>query len=437
MLSKDGITDSTKKFNKLFFGIEDCDEDEQRKKIEEMNGLMEEMKQKELETILIEKLFNKISIKIEEKKMSMENAILLLKHVGYYKALKKISKLNFNGTSLDYIFVRMILNKATKNEEKNEKLLIDLCKCFALLKDGVISPELLSICVPCLLKNALMKDKREETQKEVEIALLGLSDMGYCYFRQELYLKEIIEIIKHQQKHRNLTKLAYQSAWKFFIYIYSNDYILKDMIVNELHFGREAARELNELTRNVNWKKKKEEMSKEEAKDEFILMRWLDAINYYNSFCKLWNEECVELIGSVVRVFRAAKDNHSVISNQCIYPLRNATENRVVKVDELLKGGAVEAVLEEMQGRTVDDGMLFNCLQFFTNVSEKLKEKEKDEKEKVKRKAIKRKIFEKMEEEGYEDTITSFYGIFDFLNRNLSLPFNELSFNISGYFVYV
>ncbi|KAH7829060.1 uncharacterized protein MONOS_17130 [Monocercomonoides exilis] len=173
-------TQNEKKYKRLLSELEDCTEIEQKVKIEEMREVMNEKDDEEFRSIFTKEIFNKISIKIEEKKMSMDNAIMLLKHVGYYKALKKISKLNFNGTSLDYIFARMILYKATKNEEKNEKLLIDLCKCFALLKDGVISPELLSICVPCLLKNALMKDKREETQKEVEIALLGLSDMGYC-----------------------------------------------------------------------------------------------------------------------------------------------------------------------------------------------------------------------------------------------------------------
>eukprot|EP00770_Monocercomonoides_exilis_P004264 MONOS_4245.1-p1 / transcript=MONOS_4245.1 / gene=MONOS_4245 / organism=Monocercomonoides_exilis_PA203 / gene_product=unspecified product / transcript_product=unspecified product / location=Mono_scaffold00110:92679-93516(+) / protein_length=244 / sequence_SO=supercontig / SO=protein_coding / is_pseudo=false len=241
--------------------------------------------------------------------------------------------------------------------------------------------------------------------------------MGYGEMKQELYLKEITEIIKHQQKHRNLTKLAYH---------------LEDTIVNELHFGREAARELEELTRNVNWKKKKEEMSKEERKEELSLMRWLQTSNVYFSGCQLQNEEFAEILSSISYVFRASNDNHREIDLWCTYPLINAVENRVVKVYDLMKGGAVKAVLERIQRQTLNEGMANECLQFFKNVSNRLEEEEKDEKEEEERKATKMETFKKLEEEGYEDTIISFHETLKILNRRYYLG---LSLKISDYFV--
>ncbi|KAH7817044.1 uncharacterized protein MONOS_10882 [Monocercomonoides exilis] len=277
---------------------------------------------------------------------------------------------------------------------------------------------MLCVCVPCLLKAASVKDESEEVQTEVEIALMALSDMGFFEIGQELYLKEITEIVKHQQKHRNLTKLAYH---------------LEDTITAELHFGREAARELEELARCIDWKKK-EEMNKEETKEEFALMRWLKTCEMYFLSCRLWNEENVELINSIVHLYRAAKGNNGVICNRCIHFLRNASDNRVVKVEDLLKGGAVDTVLEGMQQPTLDDNVMRNCLYFFLNVSKRLKRKTDDELEEVKGKELNRKVFEKLEEEGYEDAITSFHKIFEFLNQKY---YDDLSLSISDYLVNV
>eukprot|EP00770_Monocercomonoides_exilis_P008026 MONOS_7984.1-p1 / transcript=MONOS_7984.1 / gene=MONOS_7984 / organism=Monocercomonoides_exilis_PA203 / gene_product=unspecified product / transcript_product=unspecified product / location=Mono_scaffold00289:33874-34863(+) / protein_length=311 / sequence_SO=supercontig / SO=protein_coding / is_pseudo=false len=297
-----------------------------------------------------------------------------------------------------------------KKEEKNEKLLVDLCECYLLFYIEFPSLDLILTCVPCLLKATLKKEENDETQKEVEIALLALSRINRHYFlRQELYLKEITEIIEHQQKHRNLSQLAYQSTWKFFIYRYFNDYFLKGNIMNKLHFGREAARELEELIKCVDWNRKNGEEGGKEAKEELILLRCLQTIVVYFCICKLENEENEGLIKSIVKVLRAVKDNRRDISDQCISSLRNAAENRVVKVEYLLKGGAVEAVLEGMQRPTLNECLRFDCLQFFMNVSERLNEKVDNKTEEEERKATKRKIIDKMEEEGYEDTITSFH----------------------------
>eukprot|EP00770_Monocercomonoides_exilis_P008046 MONOS_8004.1-p1 / transcript=MONOS_8004.1 / gene=MONOS_8004 / organism=Monocercomonoides_exilis_PA203 / gene_product=unspecified product / transcript_product=unspecified product / location=Mono_scaffold00290:36590-37633(-) / protein_length=309 / sequence_SO=supercontig / SO=protein_coding / is_pseudo=false len=306
----------------------------------------------------------------------------------------------------------MIIEEEKIKEEKNEKLLVDLCECYLLL-NGCASSELISICVPCLLEAALKKDESEETRKEKEIALLALSHID----RQELYLNEIKENILYHQEHHNLTQLAYH---------------LK-VIVNELHFGREAARELEELTRNMDWKKKEgEEMNKEEAKEEFALIRWLKTCEMYFLNCRLWNEENPGLINSIVHLYRAAKGNNGVICNLCIYSLRNAAEKRVVRVEDLLKGGAIDVFLEEMQRPKLNDNIAYECFQFFMNVSSRLKEKEDDEKEEEERKATKMETFEKLEEEGYEDTITSFYGIFELLKNKY---YGDLSLSISDYLV--
>ncbi|KAH7819296.1 uncharacterized protein MONOS_9622 [Monocercomonoides exilis] len=421
------------KFSKLFSELEHCPESEQRKKIEEMNELVEEINKEEFELVFNEELYDKIYKMIEEKKISMENALLLVKHIGYNKTSKSFWIYGFVDSSLCIRFEQMIVEEEQKKEEKNEKLMIDLCECYLLLIRWT-SSKLIMICMPCVLKVAMNKEESEEAQKEVEMALLALSNISfYTEIEKEAYLKKITEIIKHQQKHRNLTKLAYQSAWEFLIKRFTKDRNLEDMIVNELHFGREASRELEELTRCIDWKKKGgEEMNKEETKEEVILRKWIETISIYFRYCSLQNEEFVELINSIVQIYRAAKDNHRRICNWCIYSLRNAAERRVVKVEDLLKGGAVEAVLEEIYQLTLDDDFACESLHFFMYVSSRLKEKVKDEKEEEKRKAIKRKIFEKMEEEGYEDIVVCFQEIIDFIN---GIYYKALPLNITDYFV--
>ncbi|KAH7829798.1 uncharacterized protein MONOS_3341 [Monocercomonoides exilis] len=140
----------------------------------------------------------------------------------------------------------MIIDENEKKKEVNEKILTDLCESYLLLNRWP-SSEMDSIIVPCLLKVASKKDETEEAQKEVEIALLALGNIG---FWEKLYLNEITDIIKYHQEHQNLTRLAYQSAWGILIYGFTKVDSLEEVIVNELHFVREATRELEELTKN-------------------------------------------------------------------------------------------------------------------------------------------------------------------------------------------
>eukprot|EP00770_Monocercomonoides_exilis_P013122 MONOS_13066.1-p1 / transcript=MONOS_13066.1 / gene=MONOS_13066 / organism=Monocercomonoides_exilis_PA203 / gene_product=unspecified product / transcript_product=unspecified product / location=Mono_scaffold00774:6197-7450(+) / protein_length=399 / sequence_SO=supercontig / SO=protein_coding / is_pseudo=false len=398
-----------------------------------MNEIVDEMNNEEFRSIFKSELFDKIDKMIEEKKMSIENTILLLKHAGCCIKLKNVFIPSFGKSSLANRFEKMIIKEEKKKEEKNEKLFVDLCECYIFL-NGYINSKMRCVCVPCILKAALKKEESEETQKEVEMALLTLSGMGHCFLRKELYLKEITEIIKHQQKHRNLTKLANQSAWLFLIDRFCSDEHIERIAMNELHFVREATKELEELIGCIDWKRKEEEMSKEEANEVLVITGWTKTIKSFFDSCKLWNEEFVELISSIVQEYRTVKDKFREISYWCISSLRNAAGNGFVPVEDLLKR-AVDVVLEGMQRQTYNEGMTTECLRFFENVSIKLKEKKEDDKEEEERKATKRKIFEKMEEEGYEDTIASFHKMFNFLNRHFWIT--VLSLNISDYFVNV
>eukprot|EP00770_Monocercomonoides_exilis_P008909 MONOS_8864.1-p1 / transcript=MONOS_8864.1 / gene=MONOS_8864 / organism=Monocercomonoides_exilis_PA203 / gene_product=unspecified product / transcript_product=unspecified product / location=Mono_scaffold00347:10654-12085(-) / protein_length=327 / sequence_SO=supercontig / SO=protein_coding / is_pseudo=false len=321
----------TEKFTALFDGLEECDEEEQVQKIMEMNGLIDEMNKEEFESIFTIELFNKIHQMIEKEKLPWGNAILLMKHVGYYQMLKRFYDYAFIDSLLSDRFQELIIEEEEKKGEKNERLLVDLCECYLLQLDYNICEDLVSICVPCLLKVASKKERNEETQKEVEIALFGFNciDDG-TKIKKEIFKNEIKEIVYYQQEHRNLTHLAYQSAWMFLICGFPKVDSSEEVIVNELHFGREARREIEDLSKCIDWKRKEEENGRIEV---HIIERWLDVIDNYLTSCELWNEELAGLINCIVQVLRASRDNHKDIRNRCFDILRCAAENRNVEID--------------------------------------------------------------------------------------------------------
>ncbi|KAH7820012.1 uncharacterized protein MONOS_15170 [Monocercomonoides exilis] len=422
----------TEKFSKLLHELENCNEDEQKQKIEEMNEIIDGMNKDEFETVFTEELFDNIHQMIEEKKLSVENVIGLLKRIGYCCLMKKGC---FQGFPLSYLrkgFEKMISDENEKKDGKNEMLYADLCLCYLSLRNNCWT-ELLTICMQCLLKVALKKEESEEVQKEVEMALLALSDIEYYILHNELYLKEIKEIIIYHQDHRNLTQLAYQSAWGFLTNRLFNNANLEEVIVNDLHFVREARREMEELMKYVDWKREKEERGKE-GKEEIIISKWLQTLGKFLFYCRLRNEEYSVLVESIVQAFRAAKDNYRDIVSQCVESFSYSVNNRNVKVEDFLKRGAVSLIFEEICRPTLNDEIISESLLFLMNVSEKLKEEEEDEKEEAKRKVTKRNAFEKLEEEGYEDIIICFHERFGFLNRD---RFGVLSLCISDYFVNV
>ncbi|KAH7822214.1 uncharacterized protein MONOS_12492 [Monocercomonoides exilis] len=396
------------KFSKLFDELKSCSVSEQKEKIEEMNRMIDEMNKEELYSTFTKEQFEKIDKMIEEEKLTMGNAILLLKHMGYCNILKSIYIEDFFFSSFNGRFEEMIVDEEQNKEKRKENLLTGLCECYLLLNIGT-SSQLISDCAPCLLKAALKKEENEEAQKEVEMALLALSCIDVCnIIERDLFLNEIKEIIQYHQKRCNLTQLAYQSAWGFLIKRFELDKSLEVVIANELHFIREARREVEELWKSVDWKKKEEEMGKTERKAMDIILRWFGPIGDYFYSCHLWNEEYVGLLRSIVDVLLASRDNHSEICEECVRLFKAAAENRAVKLVALLKSGAIDAALEEIPKSTLNRRMTYEFINFFHLISMRFKGKGEAKTTEEERKELKRKIFEKQEEEGFEDIIVRF-----------------------------
>ncbi|KAH7820017.1 uncharacterized protein MONOS_17878 [Monocercomonoides exilis] len=407
----------TGEFSKLFNELDGCNEEGQRQKIVEMNRILEEMNEKEFISIYTTELLNRIDKMMKRKKVSLENSFLLLTRIGYCKGLVGLWSASFYESSLYNRLNNMIFIEARKIEGKNENLLISLCECYILLLNHYwkMSKGLLFKSVNCIIKAELSKKEDEKTQKEVEITLLALSRIdAHIRMKEDIYSTKIAEIIKYHQEHHNLTQLAYQSAWEFLMVLYKDDKCLERLIVNELHFVREATRELEELMGYVDWKKSKKAKRGKEMKDIRIIERWLDTIYIIFLQCRLSDEEFIRLASCVKRIFRAASDNHRGIRRMCIRCYLITYFNRAVKNEALLNGGAVDVVLEEITQFDIDNLHCLGCLSFFKSMCERLKttvepeEKRANGKE-MRRKALKMEIFEKMEEEGYEDYI---FGLF-------------------------
>ncbi|KAH7822666.1 uncharacterized protein MONOS_17634 [Monocercomonoides exilis] len=424
--------------NEKIFGLlsdmECCSASEQKPKIKEINDSFYKMDRNEFDFIFSTEMCNEINKMIEEKKMNLENALLLLKHIGYIKELHKFQSGSFKFSLLPERIEKMICEEFQKKDGMNKKILVDLSECYLLLIEDFITNDLIVICVPYLLKVALKNEENEEAQKELEIALLALSNIGqFTKIPNERYFNEIKEIMQYHQEHLNLTRFAIQFAWEFLINRLFFDGSEEEAIASELNFVEGARRELEVLSKCVYLKKKKEERGKE-TKVEILLMIWLKTLEIYFRYCRLRNEEFVGFIDSLVKVLRAARENKREISYRCIYTLREAAKNESVRIDDLLREGAVEAVLEEFHQATLNDKNAFESLRFFDSVSRRLKKYADDEMEEEERKELKRKIFEKMEEVGPEDNIMSCYERLNFLNRKY-LNIYRLPLNISDYFV--
>ncbi|KAH7826828.1 uncharacterized protein MONOS_18588 [Monocercomonoides exilis] len=421
----------TKQFSKLFRELEHCREDEQMQKMEEMKRMMDEMNGEEFKSIFTKELFDEMGKNIEEKKMSIKNIVHLLKLIGYDDLSTELCSKSFNESFMSKIVQNMVVEEEKKKERMNESLLIDLCECYLMLNDNFFSEKLLSICVPNLLQVALKKEVCKEVQKDVELALTALSCISTSInVKQEWYLNKIKEIIQYHQKHHNLTHLAYQSAWQFLIFRFCEDKSFKELIVNELHFAREAIKELEELT-DCRKRKKKEKKSKY-RKTEKVFMRWVISLLYYVRTFQLLNEEHIELVHRLVCLHRADIKNEIEILESFVIIFWEMSGNESVCIDILLKEGAFDEILKEIQLSTSKNEIIYYCLAFYLKISDRLKEKKYDEKEEKERKELKRKVHEKIEEEGYEDVITSFYQSFDFFNNQF---YFELSLDISDYFV--
>ncbi|KAH7821875.1 uncharacterized protein MONOS_2787 [Monocercomonoides exilis] len=423
--------DITKKFTELFSEFEDCDKVSQKQNVYELNRLIDEMNKEEFRSVFNNEMFDKINKMIEEKKMDLKNAILLLKQVGYCNELNESQICGFYFTLLSKSFEKMIFEEEEKKEEKDEKLLVDLCECNLLL-GSIFSSKLISICVPCLLKVASDKEENEEAQKEVEMALLALNNIGFCKVEQELFLDKITEIIKYLQEHRNLTRLAYQSVWQFLINQLRNNRSWEYVVANELHFAREAIKELEELSKCVDWKRQKDEEGVNETKEEIILKRWLKTLLIYFRYCQLRNEEFVKLIGNIAQILRTAKNNFGEICDRCLECFDNSVRNKSVEIEHFLESGAIDVIFEMIVQSNIDLRQNICCLSFIKKLCKRLKEKKASESYEAKRKEVKRKLFEKLEEYGYEDWTIGFN--YCFVEEDEDCYF--LIENLNDYFVY-
>ncbi|KAH7817519.1 uncharacterized protein MONOS_4789 [Monocercomonoides exilis] len=133
------------KFSKLFDELENCNEDSQKQKILEMNEVTEDMNEKEFLSVFTKELFDKINKMIEEKKISFQNALFLLKHTGRCNALKCMQISSFEDCSLRYLFEDMIAHEnfsknsdvGDRKDSLSEKDLADLCKSYIMLGSSV------------------------------------------------------------------------------------------------------------------------------------------------------------------------------------------------------------------------------------------------------------------------------------------------------------
>ncbi|KAH7816677.1 uncharacterized protein MONOS_18211 [Monocercomonoides exilis] len=408
-VTKMQTTSVTERFNELFSELERCNKSEQRKKIGEANEIADRMNDDEFCSIFEVEIFNKISKMIEEKKMSMENAILLLKHIGYCKVMKCAWIFGFEKSSLNDRFEKMIIEESENKDKKNEKILIDLCECNLLLNYWFDS-KLLSICVPCLLNFASKKEEIEEIQKEVEMDLLALSCIGeYFFIERKLYLNELMEVIRYHQEHQNLTQLAYQSAWDFLINRFCQDRGSEKAVANELCLAREATKELERLVKQVDLKRREGKTNGKEMKEMATLMRWLGSLNSFFRKCKLWNEEFVGLFRCISTLLRISRDNYRNIQMQCFYIFESLAENRTLHIDAFLNGGVIDAALEEASKSNVNFTQMKGCMMIAKDLSERLKNKKENGKKMTKLRSLKRKLFDKFEEEGFEDLMEGFY----------------------------
>ncbi|KAH7821970.1 uncharacterized protein MONOS_17731 [Monocercomonoides exilis] len=428
-----GDASLTEKFYFLFHKLIKCIEAEQRNVIEEMKGVMEEMERKEYDSFFSTELFNELNETIEKQKMSLENTLVLLKHIGYCKVMKEIQNYSFDNSSLGKRFEKLILEEDRKKEREREKFFVDLCESYLFLRHYYckLSKEMTSICVSCLLKVALNKIETEETQKEVEMALLALGEISVdVHVEKELFLKDIEEIIKYHQEHRNLTQFAYQSAWQFLIIRFIFERSLEEVIVNELHFVREAARELEELSKRANWRRKAEETKR--MKEVIAIEKWIRTIKELFVYFGNWREECVELIHSLVTVCKSARENVRETFRNCISLFHDMASLTTVSTDCFTKGGVFGLILEEIQQSTLEDVVAWNCSIICYWQFRRLEEDEDCEIDEVERKTIKKEVFDRIEEEGYEDIITSFHETFEFFNNKFYMSFST---NIVDYFV--
>ncbi|KAH7817098.1 uncharacterized protein MONOS_7993 [Monocercomonoides exilis] len=277
--------------------------------------------------------------------------------------------------------------------------------------------------VPCLLKVSLQKEESEETQKEVETALLALSCIPeFVLIDPALYLNEITEIILYHQEHRNLSRLAYQSAWGFLKTRLLLGGGLDGLHAKEMHFVTEAANEQEELSYCVDWMKKEKRImangeeeyddddDDEERKEEekiSVIKRWLMTIYIFLFFFQLSDADVLMLTSSVACLNRKARVSRISVSNECLSLYVSAVDAKEHVAFELMRIGAGAILVGELQKPTLHELMERLCLKLLKQLSRGFCERVENEEARRKLKMLQSEMCEMMEEEGFYDTILS------------------------------
>ncbi|KAH7816104.1 uncharacterized protein MONOS_18253 [Monocercomonoides exilis] len=305
------------------------------------------------------------------------------------------------------------------------------------MRRDYVAERLCDVCLTHLFKVALNKDESEETRKEVEMALLALSNVNPCdKLNKELYLSSITEIIKYYQQSSKLTRLAYQSAWNFLINRYQYERGLEEVVLNELNFVKEAEKELEELQRCVDWEKDESELR--EMEEVRVMQRWCKLVTDYIEMDSFNEETTCSLVACLVRLCRTAGDNRKNAGWLFLFPFQQILERNRNLLDVLLKEGAVDLMMEKMLQQTLKSEQIKYCTDFLCELIKifnarnkarsssskwngvkafvrtllgELSERKRIQNEKEIFFAKRKAIFGKLEENGYEDIVHSYCSI--------------------------
>ncbi|KAH7824667.1 uncharacterized protein MONOS_17498 [Monocercomonoides exilis] len=258
----------------------------------------------------------------------------------------------------------------------------------------------LQICVPYLLKIALRKDESKEAQKEVEMALLALSNAGWdVSVKTECDIDELVEIIKYNCKHRNLTYLANQSAWSLYVYMLNNGRDVTVSFESEKCLTKEIINELEELEKCVDWRQS--EKKTKQTKEAIVLIRWAETIERYFQLEELRGKEYVELADCITRICKKAKENQSEIYLAFIRVFEAIiAKQSLAFAYDIIKREAADIVLEELMRNIFEEKLTNSSLFFIEKLVRKLKGK-KDKEIVELFKSIKRELFTNLEEEAH------------------------------------
>ncbi|KAH7819656.1 uncharacterized protein MONOS_17929 [Monocercomonoides exilis] len=292
--------------------------------------------------------------------------------------MKAMDKNELEGALTVGVFELMIFEEMSKKEGKSERLLIDLCECYYLLSDDNINEKMAPSITSCLLKVASNEERSINIQKEVEMALLALSEGSRgTLVKGSQPLEEMIDIIYHHNDHRNLTQLAFQSAWRFMINNWHRNSNSQIVVVASMIFLTVVKRELKELIKCVDWKREDEgrEKIRSEPKATQMIIRWLDVLGNFFIMCDKWDDDFNEVVRFVVELFRTARDNEQEISEMCTHALKMLARSKNSSVDIFEKCGVSEMISQEINCRDSNDKITENCTVILLLISAKSKDK--------------------------------------------------------------